>query len=89
LAGYPAGIMNQPQHQQAMLASIDQMNQTLAVATALAEAGRVLDLDGLEMEMTRLCGAVLMLPVPAGRALRPAMSGLLARVEDLSTALLR
>lgn len=75
--------------QQAILASIDQMDSTLAVATALAESGRALDLYGLEEEMTRLCGAVLMLPADDGRALRPAMAGLLVRLEGLSTALLR
>ncbi len=73
----------------AILASIDQMDTTLAVATALANSGRTLDLDGLEAEMTRLCGAVLMLPAPEGRALRPAMAGLLARLESLSATLLR
>lgn len=78
-----------PPPQQAILASIEQMDSTLAVATALAESGRILDLHGLEEEMTRLCGAVLMLPAGDGRALRPAMAGLLARLEGLSTALLR
>jgi hypothetical protein len=75
--------------QQAILASIDQMDSTLAVATALAGAGRVLDLQGLEEQMTRLCGAVLMLPAAEGQALRPAMAGLLVRLEGLSAALLR
>jgi hypothetical protein len=75
--------------QQAILASIDQMDSTLAVATALAESGRSLDLQGLEEQMTRLCGAVLMLPAAEGQALRPAMAGLLVRLEGLSAALLR
>jgi hypothetical protein len=75
--------------QQAILASIDQMDSTLAVATALAESGRSLDLQGLEEQMTRLCGAVLMLPTAEGQALRPAMAGLLVRLEGLSAALLR
>jgi len=78
-----------PQPQQAILASIEQMDSTLAVATALAESGRALDLHGLEKEMTRLCGAVLLLPAEDGRVLRPAMAGLLARLEGLSAALLR
>ena len=73
----------------AILASIDRMDTTLALATALANSGRTLDLDGLEAEMTRLCGAVLMLPAEDGRALRPAMAGLLARLEGLSAVLLR
>lgn len=78
-----------PAPQQAILASIKQMDSTLAVATALAESGRVLDLHGLEQEMTRLCGAVLMLPANDGRVLRPAMAGLLVRLKGLSAALLR
>jgi hypothetical protein len=72
----------------AILASIDRMDATLAVATALAGAGRPLDLEGLEEEMTRLCSAVLMLPAPEGQVLRPAMAGLLARLEGLAAALL-
>jgi hypothetical protein len=75
--------------QQAILASIEQMDCTLAVAIALAESGRNLDLHGLEGEMTRLCGAVLMLPAAEGQALRPAMAGLLARLQGLSAALVR
>lgn len=73
----------------AILASIEQMDSTLALATALADSGRCLDLEGLEAEMTRLCGAVLMLPAEEGRTLRPAMAGLLARLEGLSAVLLR
>lgn len=75
--------------QPAILARIEEMDTTLAVATALAAAGRWLDLEGLEEEMTRLCGAVLMLPQADGRALRPAMAGLLARLEGLAAALPR
>ncbi|MBO1073833.1 hypothetical protein [Roseomonas marmotae] len=74
---------------QAVLASIDRMDSTLAVAIALADSGRTLDLGGLEEEMTRLCGAALMLPTAEGQALRPAMAGLLARLERLSAALRR
>ncbi|MDB5370422.1 MAG: hypothetical protein JWP20_1980 [Roseomonas sp.] len=80
--------MTQPP-QQAILARIEQMDTTLAVATALADSGRSLDLDGLEVDMTRLCGALLMLPAGDGQALRPAVAGLLARLEGLSAALLR
>lgn len=80
--------MTQPP-QQAILARIEQMDTTLAVATALADSGRSLDLDGLEVDMTRLCGALLMLPARDGQALRPAVAGLLARLEGLSAALLR
>jgi hypothetical protein len=80
--------MTSPQNP-AVLASIEAMDSTLAVATALATAGRWLDLDGLEAEMNRLCGAVLMLPAEDGKALRPAMAGLLVRLQGLSTVLLR
>lgn len=73
----------------AILASIDRMDSTLAVAAALADSGRALDLLGLEEDITRLCGAVLMLPAEDGRALRPAMAGLLARLKGLSAVLLR
>jgi hypothetical protein len=75
--------------QQAILASIDRMDSMLALATALAGSGRSLDLEGLEQEMTRLCGAVLMLRADDGQALRPAMAGLLVRLEGLSAVLLR
>ncbi len=81
-------MRSRPEHP-AILARIEQIDSTLAVATALAASGRWLDLDGLEAEIGRLCSAVLMLPAADGQALRPAMAGLLVRLEGLATALPR
>jgi hypothetical protein len=69
--------------QNAVLAAVDELHGVLSLAEALLLAGRTLDLHGLEAEVAAICDAVGALPPEAGRAARPALSGLLTQVEEL------
>ena len=66
----------------------DDVTQTLGVARGLVEAGRSVDLVGLEDQIGLLCAKALDLPSTEGRAMRGDLIALLARVESLSVALL-
>ena len=66
----------------------DGVTQTLSVARGLVEAGRYVDLAGLEDQVGLLCAKALDLPPAEGRAIRADLIALLARVEALSGALL-
>jgi hypothetical protein len=66
----------------------DDVTQTIGVARGLVEAGRYVDLAGLEDQIGLLCAKALDLPPAEGRAIRDDLIGMLARVEALSTALL-
>ncbi|WP_353212272.1 hypothetical protein [Rhodovarius sp.] len=66
------------------LASIEAMRGTLAMARALLEGGRVVELAGLEVEAAGICQALGGLPQHAARALRPAMLTLMQEVEALA-----
>ena len=61
----------------------------VSVAAGLAQAGRAVDLDGLEREAASLCGAALMLPEEDGRAVRPDLALLLTQVDALIAQLRR
>ncbi|WP_241671039.1 hypothetical protein [Dankookia rubra] len=63
------------------------MRGTLLVARALVEAGRQVDLTGLDAGAAALCAAIAMLPVETARPLLPALVALLADVESLGAAL--
>jgi hypothetical protein len=67
----------------------DGVTQTLSVARGLVEAGRHVDLAGLEDQVGLLCAKALDLPPAEGRTVRSELAALLARVEALSAALLR
>lgn len=67
----------------------DGVMQTLGVARGLVEAGRHVDLAGLEDQVGLLCAKALDLPPEDGRAVRADLFALLARVDALSVALLR
>lgn len=69
------------------LAAIEEMRGTLAVARALVESGRQIDLEGLDAGCTVICAAIAMLPAEAARPLRPALLSLLAEVDGLGAAL--
>lgn len=73
--------------QLAVMAAIDSMNGTVAIARALAESGRRIDLTGLDREVTQLCAAVMALEMPGARALRPALQALLGEVNALHNTL--
>lgn len=68
-------------------AMADRIAGTLRVATALAQAGRRLDLDGLDRMLGRLCAGALDLPPAQGRQLRPRLVGLLTELDALGALL--
>jgi len=59
----------------------------LRVAEGLARAHRPVDLRGLDDTTGRLCACCLDLPPEQGRALRPVLQHVLARLESLQAAL--
>ncbi|MCX8135049.1 MAG: hypothetical protein N3D18_13940 [Roseococcus sp.] len=71
----------------ATLAAIDSMQGTLALARALVEAGRRVELAGLEQEAERLCAAIACLPEGAGARLRAPLHGLTQEIDRLSATL--
>jgi hypothetical protein len=67
----------------------DGMMQTLGVARGLVDAGRSIDLAGLEHGIGLLCAKALDLPPEQGRAIRGELIALRARIESLTAALER
>ncbi len=70
-----------------LLAAIEAMEATLSVAEALVSERRRIDLDGLEAEMERICGACLAVPPGAATAVRGRLAGLLKQLDRLHGAL--
>jgi len=68
-------------------AAIESMRGTLAVARALVESGRQVDLTGLDAGAAALCAAVAMLPPDSAKPMLPALVALLAEVDGLGAAL--
>ncbi len=77
--------MQRPENQAAELA--DAMSGSLRVARALVQAGRQVDLAGLDAEAGRLCAACLDLTPDQGRALRPLLQAVLADLEALALSM--
>ena len=73
----------------AMLAAIDSLRATLAMARALVQSGRAVDLAGLDREAERLCAAAACV----GPAIRPLLAEPLgeatAEVERLAALMRR
>lgn len=67
----------------------DGVAQTLGVARGLVDAGRAVDLAGLQDQVGLLCAKALDLPRDEGRAMRGELVALLARLDGLSVALRR
>ena len=65
----------------------DELTRTVGVARALVEAGRVIDLVGLDGQIGLLCAKSLDLQPDEGRRMRPRLIVLAASVEALSNAL--
>lgn len=61
--------------------------RTLEVSTTLAMAGRTIDLGGLENWIGRLTASSLDLDPADGRRMRPALVGLLRRLDKLEQAM--
>ncbi len=68
-------------------ALIRELVNTVDIARALLEAGRTVDLSGLEHRAGLLCAKVLDLPPAEGRAVRLHLIGLLGLIDALSQAL--
>ena len=60
---------------------------TLLLAAALAEAGRRLELEGLDRMVGLLCAQALDLPPALGHAFRPRLVGLLEDLDALGRRL--
>ena len=67
--------------------SLNRLQVTLALASSLANAGRVVDLSGLEADTSLLCAQVLDLPPSEGQALRPALLAVHTSVARLIASL--
>ncbi len=74
-------------HTEVVRAAIEAMDGTVAVARALVEGGRRVDLAGLDREATSLCAAVMALETVQARSLRPALEALLRQVDGLRAVL--
>ncbi len=68
-------------------AAIESLRGTLAVARALVESGRRVDLTGLDTGAAALCAAIAMLPPDSARPMLPALVALLDEVDGLGAAL--
>lgn len=67
----------------ALLAALESLETTLKLAEALAAGGRVIDLEGLDVEVTALCAASLSLPAAEQAEAGLALRRLRGRVERL------
>lgn len=76
-----------PSHSDVVAAAIATLAATLAVARALAEAGRRIDLDGLEGEAVAICAALMALDAAEARGLRPAIEALRRDVDSLAATM--
>jgi hypothetical protein len=76
-------------HAEAVHAAIEAMGGTVAVARALVEGGRRVDLEGLDRDAAALCAAVMALAPEDGRRLRPALEALLRQVDGLTAEVAR
>jgi hypothetical protein len=76
-------------HADVVTAAIEAFAGTIALARALIEGGRQLDLEGLDRDATALCAAVMALEREAARALRPALEALLRQVDGLAAEMAR
>jgi hypothetical protein len=71
----------------ACLAAIESLQGMLRIAAALLQAGRRVDLGGLDAEAARLCIAIGLIPHEESRPLRPALEHLLRDLDAVGSAL--
>ncbi len=81
--------MPDPRHAEAVRAAIESMGGTIAIARALVEGGREVDLEGLDRDANALCVAVMTLERDEARRLRPALEALLRQVNELTAEVAR
>ena len=65
----------------------ERLDGTLRTCEALLLAARAVDLTGLDAAAGRLCAACLDLPPEMGRAVRPPVAELLARLDMVEAAI--
>ena len=66
---------------------VEALTRTIDLARALAEAGRAIDLAGLDGQVGLLCAKSLDLPPDQGRAVRPRLIELSEAVATLARVL--
>jgi hypothetical protein len=71
----------------AVRALAEELTSIIGVAHALVDAGRAIDLAGLDSQVGLLCAKTLDLPPDDGRRARPRLIALSGSVEALSRAL--
>lgn len=76
-----------PSHVDAVAAAIATLAATVAVAHALTETGRRVDLDGLDRDAVALCAALMVLDVGEARCLRPAIEALRQQIDSLAATM--
>jgi len=68
-------------------ACLEQLGRTVGIAHSLVQAGKLVDLTGLDAEVGFVCARTLDLPPDEGRALQPDLAGLCAAIDTLTAAL--
>ena len=66
---------------------VDHVTQLVRVARSLADGERMIDLNGLDEMVGRLCAQCIDLPQETGKRFRPRLASLLTELDALSTAL--
>lgn len=83
----PADLPRAPNPTEVVGAAIASLDGTIAVARALVETGRRIDLAGLDHEAAALVAAIMALDAEDARRLRPALETLRAHVDGLAAKL--
>jgi hypothetical protein len=68
-------------------ACLEELGRTLGIARSLVQAGKQVDLTGLDAELGYVCARALDLPPDEGRGLRPELIRLRSELDALSAAL--
>jgi hypothetical protein len=66
---------------------VEELTRIIGVAHALVDAGRHIELEGLDSQVGLLCAKTLDLPMDDGRRVRPRLIALSGSVMALSHAL--
>jgi hypothetical protein len=83
----PAPAVARPFERLAVSAALDRFRGLITVARGLVEAGREVELAGLEGEAARLCAATVCLPAEARGELRRPLEDLLLELDRLEAVL--
>lgn len=81
----PSPASRQPAAEQAA----EGVARMLRLARGMVQAGRRVELEGLDQMVGRLCARCLDLPPEEGRALRPMLAALLVEIDALNASLAR